>query len=296
MTFFYKILFSIKICVQNADSTNAVASLPSAFRIAPTQACKETLRQFGLLFKSVDGGGLIIQELVGNNIANATPKKQITEITGFYFTIQLNDKNLLNRIRPYVNNPGTGVQPSPLAPFIGRARIVYFDNLDNNANQMVETTIDSECQQQIRLDANGNPDRNASGNFQYNPVAVVPLTYLAEPTTLNTENRVGINDLASTLPNRFTYFIELPDTREVFAIHPTHTTAITPNSPDNTSELPYFDVPIGAYKLVETINGNSTEEIVFGSNELVDTNGIGIIQILKNNANTLSYEIKFKIA
>lgn len=288
MIFFYDILFSVKVCVH--DGENIRDELHNNFQIVPSGQCRRLLRQFNLLFKPVSGGALILQEKVGTEENNAVAKRPIVQLTTFTFIIELKDKTLLGLLAPYVEEDNGQIVPVKLDPIpsFGKKQILYFDNLDDS-NSIIVSLINSDCQKKIRFDANGDPVRDADGNFQYEAVQVAPLTQLAGQLDYG----VTADDLGATMPNRFVP-ADLSGL-EVRPIRPGSSGALAPNPPDDTSERAYFQLADGAYTISQNNGAGTTENVVYANNELVNTGGIGIVRIIKENQDPSFYEIKFNL-
>ena len=285
MIFVYDILFSIKACLHRPGEAPLGAS--PEFLIQPTSDCIDVLKQFKLLYKSVEGGGIVLQEKRGANRESVESKSPLTQNAKFRFTLKIKDPTLLSRIIPFVSGTNSNTQPVELPSILGNKAVLLFDNLDD-ANTIKTTTINSECQEQIILDTEGNPDRDANGDFQYEPVAVIPLSSVNSGVTLD--------DLASTIPNRFNNIPENVTSFDIFPTQPGLPIDVPENlnPPDDTSAVPYY-VLDGAYRVEQTKDGSSTEEALFASNSLLNTTDLGVIQIFKQNDTSINFEIKFNL-
>ena len=289
MTFFYIKLFSIRVFVFDGTKVKVVNKYIDSFSILPTNACREILRKYRLLFKPTESGILIIQERFGEELSSSQAIREIKDTIQFSFVMLLRDKHLLNNVKPYMEKNGGGVIPASLKPFFGRNRVLFFDNLDAS-KKIITDKFDSDCQQQLKMDANGKPLRDGSGNFQYEALKVVPLT--VKGTASN--NEVGEDDLASTVANKFAVSSDF-SSFVVFAIDPKNTGEVPVNPPDDTSELPYYQLNSGAYELEKSVGSEQTKEVIYADNQLTNAQQLGIIDIYMNeNTNSFDYEIKFE--
>lgn len=289
MVSFFNKIFSIKVCVFNNADSSVVEAFANSFNIVPTNSCKELLKSYNLLLKSTDNGIIVIQELVGETSGTARPRRDITSLTQFSFAIQLRKHELVNNIKPYVEKIGMEINPVVLDPFFGKNRTLFFDNL-NASNEINITKVRSDCQKVVMLDTDNKPIRDSAGRFQFEAIDIVPLTFR------NSSGNYGVDeeDLASTIPN---FFVSLPEASifAVSAVHPQNNSVIIPNPPDERSELPYYQLDNGAYKLNKTIAGTTTDEIIYANDQLINTNQFGIIDIFREDATPFDYEIKFEI-
>jgi len=112
-----KIQFQPLIDVEILHNYYASKRIPD-LEIIPTRACRQLLRNYGLLFRKKNNGFTVQYEVIDSGNGNPHPQKPITESTRFSFTLQ--SKN------PYL------VSFSDL-PFVAPSnRIYYLSNLNNN--------------------------------------------------------------------------------------------------------------------------------------------------------------------
>ncbi|MEM9885300.1 MAG: hypothetical protein AAF849_05350 [Bacteroidota bacterium] len=117
MTYFYDVLFSIKVSVE--DQPNV------AFTISPTSDCRAQLSAAGLIVKQTERGFAVITEKFGADLASAEPIRKIKSLTDFVFELRIDSFSKLAKIKPY-GRKITEILPS----FVGKSRKLYFNNLD----------------------------------------------------------------------------------------------------------------------------------------------------------------------
>ncbi len=96
------------------------------FSIEPTSDTKRRLLRMGWVFRpsTAGGGGTLYAEKIFAIDGTAKLRVRPAQNEGFSFIIRLAEASLLNQTKPYVPTP------SNLPPFSGRARMLYFDNLN----------------------------------------------------------------------------------------------------------------------------------------------------------------------
>jgi len=299
MADFFDILFSIKICVQQ-NKLKHREDLENFFEVEPTNACEEVFKQYGLRYKKLANGGLVIQEKRGENRANAKAIQTIDTLTLFTFQLYIKDKSLLSNLDPYVEkeNIVAGLDiivPTELEPAqpAGTRRIFYYDNL-NDSNAIKTVQIDSKFKKEVKFNANNELIRESDGKSKIDVVKIIPISQAVTQSDYNTNEK----DIASTLPNLFVP--EDAGNTKMFAISVGSTGEVNQNLPDDISPLPYYILEEGAYRLENTTT--SMKEIVFASSEVNRTDAIGVIQISLENddstanpTTTLNYEILFNL-
>ncbi|MBC7775226.1 MAG: hypothetical protein H7246_07295 [Phycisphaerae bacterium] len=96
------------------------------FSVGPTSETQKRLLRMGWVFRPyiTGGGGTVYAEKIV--APNGTAKLRVSPALneGFTFLIRLPDLSFLNVTKPY------SIIPSVLPPFSGRARLIYFDNLN----------------------------------------------------------------------------------------------------------------------------------------------------------------------
>lgn len=170
MIYFYDILFSIK-----AKHDVYPDGLSDNFIVEPTFESRHVLNRLGLLYKRVESGGLVIMEQIGSEENTAQLIRPIKGITGLSFLLTLKDLAILRYTKPFgkkiiikENNSIKEVkyEANTLEEFIGRTRILYFDNLDQQ------------------------------GDNQYT---------ISDRLQLSNVDQVGLDDFGSIIPNIFNY-------------------------------------------------------------------------------------------
>lgn len=229
-----------------------------AFRILPTAACRRQLARYGLIFKPLPNGGVVIVEKKAPGAPGdaAQPVHKITGTTGFSFLLFLNDSSLLPDTVPF--------QESGLPSFIGRSRILYFDNLDSS------NRIDHE------LDY---PPQPGPSGIDY---AVYELAR---------EGEVGLRDLASLGPNDFEYYAN-PQNTSIFQVKPIHPNGGTTQSwpISNTSKRVSLKLEEGPYTVKQ-----SNEEIFYAATPLMSAGAFGLIHIFKDQNLDYNLAIRYDI-
>jgi len=99
------------------------------FLVEPTGETQNRLLRMGWVFKSYTsgGGGILYAEKVVDPNGTAKLRVSPAQNEGFTFLVRLTDPSVLNATKPY------STTPSVLPPFSGRARLLYFDNLNAEA-------------------------------------------------------------------------------------------------------------------------------------------------------------------
>ncbi len=247
----YDILFAFQV---NHPDDKA----KQGFRILPTPACRRQLSRYGLIFKPMPNGGAVIVEkkAPGDPAQTPLPIRQIKGITGFSFLLFLNNPNLLADTVPF--------HQSGLPSFIGRSRLLYFDNLDSN--NRIDRDLDPQPQ---------------TGPSNMN-LAVYELAQ---------EGDVSLQDLASLGPNKFEYYAD-PQTTSIF-----HLTPIQPNGGaaqswtiDNNNKRVALELDEGLYAIRQ-----SEEEIFYAASNLLSAGPFGLIHIFKDQQIDYNLTIRYDI-
>ena len=248
MIFFYEILFSIQVKVDNVTS--------KGFTILPTAECSKKLNRLGMLFKKLEDRSAVIVENIGEDRISSEPIRKIKKTTGFTFLLYLDDLELLGKIAPYKRN-------SPFPPYSGRARKLYFDNL--NFNIVDDSFVIQD-------------NRNL----------------------LSSGNTVNDSDLGSVTLNKFSYTetdvnVPLPTLtfREINPVGESIRPYAEHPFPDPARKTVQLDLKNGAYQLTRGIN----QEVMYADSSLVGSNALGIVQIFKDEnvdyGTKIEYEISF---
>lgn len=239
MIYFYDVLFSIKVVVEDQPDVN--------FVITPTPACRMQLSAVGLNTKQTEQGFKVFTEKLGVDEASAEPIRKIKSLTDFIFELRIDSFNKLDEIKPY----GRKITET-LPTFVGKSRKLYFNNLDASFN--IEDT------------------RNK----------------------LSVADKVSDADFCSITLNKFGF------TEESNAnINAGNT--LERVSPSGVQIAPFSLIPIFTKNEAATLNNgayqvpNSSNEIIFAQDSLVQSNAIGIIQIFKDQNVDYNQSIEYEI-
>lgn len=229
------------------------------FEIQPTAVCRKRMKRFGLLFKAKQGGEFVLIEKKIN--ANDVPQviRPVRELTAFTFLLFLNKPALLLNTRLYDQNASTSL--------VGRSPIIYLDNLDDN------NIID--------------------GNVEFHPANDTGVAELGT-MPLSVTSKVSNQDVASIIPNQYTYYVDSSITNE-FIVE-----SIKPGEPwmesyfiapeENRVDL---SLPTGAFRIRRP--GLPGEQTVFADTALLPTRPFGVIQIHKDQNIEYNRAIRYDI-
>lgn len=120
------------------------------FSVTPTGDTQKRLLQMGWVFKPYTdgGGGILYAEKTVAPDGTAKLRVKPAQNEGFTFVVGLNDPSLLRETKPYMRPPTQAeidAEPDPIKknaprpteqfpPFSGRARVLYFNNLNATAS------------------------------------------------------------------------------------------------------------------------------------------------------------------
>ncbi|MCO6477061.1 MAG: hypothetical protein J5I94_10600 [Phaeodactylibacter sp.] len=252
----YDIIFSFR--VNHPDDRAG-----RGFRIVPTVACRRQLARYGLIFKPMANGGAVVVEkkVTPGPAGPPQPIRQINEVANFSFLLFLDNPGLLTSTIPF--------HQSGLPEFIGRSRILYFDNLSTD--------------NRIDLDLNGMPEAGPYGM----ELAVYELPR---------EGDVSLGDLASLGLNKFEYYAD-PLTTSIFQVTPIRPGGGTARSwPINANNKRVeLELEEGPYLIKQ-----DEEEVFYAAASLLPAGAFGLIHIFKdqdiNYDLTIRYDIFFEKA
>jgi len=252
----YDILFYFNIAYTGRLQAND-------FLISPTNSCRKELSRYNLLFKQNQNGGYIISEKKITQSDELNVLRKIDELTSFTFMLVLKNQNLFSSLSPF-----SVAETDFLPDFIGRRRLLYFDNLDGNQN----------------VDDNLTP-------FPNNPIN--NLAFFSAP--LASSGYVSEQDLGSLVPNEFSYTKE-PEIDEI-NISPLHPGDLQPQaySFEGGNTKVKISLQQSGYVFQRSGAGGSSNEIVFAGSELIPNSLLGVIQIYKNETTDYSSPIRYDI-
>lgn len=250
----YDILFAFQ--VSHPDDGAA-----QGFSIRPTFACTQQLAKLGLIFKPMtNGGAVIVEKKVPENPADSPePIRKIKGLAQFSFLLYLNNPALLKDTIPF--------HLSSFPPYVGRSRILYFDNLDEN--NLIDQNLD-------------HPPQMTLSTMDF---AVYEM---------GTEGAVGEKDLGSLGLNQFEYYAN-PLQTNTFQVTP-----ILPNGGttetwpiNNNNKRVALKLAEGPYTIKQ-----SEEEVFYAASSLLFDGPFGLIHIFKDEQvdynTTIRYDIIFE--
>jgi hypothetical protein len=182
----------------------------SYFWIEPDNETKHLMTSLNWLFKPVPNGAFIS---VKKNISSDGSEKvlgKLRKTTPFTFLLHLNSPEILLHTPPY--DQGS----SPLPAFSGRARVMYFDNLDdlNQPDRTVLSKLEKVGKEDLASIA-PNKFRLQAGDINTSQIdftEIVPGGSLVQTVNFSPEQRSALVELPSspfrlnyTPPNRTEY-------------------------------------------------------------------------------------------
>ncbi|HMQ46517.1 MAG TPA: hypothetical protein PKA00_04500 [Saprospiraceae bacterium] len=250
----YDILFAFQV----SHPDDGVAQ---GFSIQPTITCGQLLARYGLIFKPMpNGGAVIVEKKVPENPADTPePVRKIKGVAQFSFILSLNNYALLTDTIPF--------HLSSFPAFVGRSRILYFDNLDEN--NLIDQDLD-------------HPPQMTLSNMDF---AVYEM---------GTDGAVSDKDLGSLGLNQFEYYAN-PQQTNTFQVTP-----ILPNGGttetwpiNNNNKRVALKLADGPYTIKQ-----SGEEVFYAASSLLRSGPFGLIHIFKDEQvdynTTIRYDIIFE--
>lgn len=237
---------------------------PDDLYLYPTSDCTGKLKQFGLIFRKLPQGGLIIQEkriLPDSSLAVIRPMPP--EVV-FTFVLATSNPAALQLLKPFHD---------VLPPFSGRRRILYLNNLDGSLQ--LDTALD-------------------------HPPQTTPSDTDLAAKVISKDPAVGENDLASLTPNSFSLLADPAETSQLILAAQKPNPPVNQQFPVTaTHKNIALELETGAFRLDKTGSINSTE-ILFADTRMLTTDVVGIIEIFKDpNTDyntTIRYDIIFEKA
>lgn len=127
-------LFSISVYhnrYKNPDpQTGALPQAPD-FLLEPSNDTRKRLQKMGWVFRPTGWGWTALGEKTYSDDGSAVLRAKPGAGEGFTFLLRLRNTGLFNETKPYMVRIDGTVKPNPTLPsFSGRARLLYFDNLN----------------------------------------------------------------------------------------------------------------------------------------------------------------------